>query len=119
MTIDDLAGRFRLVEPTRTGGMATVWRATDLATGADVAVKVLSETTSDETVARFDREARLLAAMDHDAIVRYVAHGRTRSGRLNTLATVDFDTLAAAATSSSVTGDFMNRTLAHNCTGAK
>ncbi len=54
-----------------TGGMATVWRATDDVLGRDVAVKVLnSEFEADASfVARFRREARNVAALRNSRIV--------------------------------------------------
>src|SRR5262245_48114411 len=59
--------------------MGTVYRARDKATGAIVALKVLQG--DDESDAdRFQREAEVLARLDHPAIVRYVAHGKTESG---------------------------------------
>jgi hypothetical protein len=58
--------------------MGVVYRAEDTTTGARVAVKVIR---SDPRAAlRFGREARLLARLDHPAIVRYVAHGATPEG---------------------------------------
>ncbi|MCM2315571.1 MAG: serine/threonine protein kinase, partial [Thermoanaerobaculia bacterium] len=52
------------------GGMGEVWRATDTKLGRDVAIKVLPEefTRDGERLARFEREARLLASLDHSNI---------------------------------------------------
>jgi eukaryotic-like serine/threonine-protein kinase len=49
------------------GGMGEVWRASDNNLGRDVAIKVLpDEFTKDaERLARFEREARVLASLDH------------------------------------------------------
>ncbi len=49
------------------GGMGEVWRATDSNLGRDVAIKVLPEefTKDAERLARFEREARVLASLDH------------------------------------------------------
>ncbi len=66
-----LDDRFELGPATGTGGMATVYRARDRRTGATVAVKMLYQDAGNE----HDREARILAKLDHPAIVRYVAHG--------------------------------------------
>jgi Tol biopolymer transport system component len=49
------------------GGMGEVYRATDTKLGRDVAIKVLPHDWSDdpERIARFDREARTLARLQH------------------------------------------------------
>src|SRR4051812_5577158 len=74
--VDTLASRFELGDRRGTGGMGAIYRARDLLTGQTVAIKVLREERLLE-VDRFAHEAELLASLDHDAIVRYVSHGRT------------------------------------------
>ncbi|MBO0834774.1 MAG: serine/threonine protein kinase [Actinobacteria bacterium] len=66
-----LGGRYALGEVLGTGGMATVWRATDEVLGRDVAVKVLSPqyAADAEFVARFEREARHAARLSHPRLV--------------------------------------------------
>ena len=76
---DELAGRFRVIAVAREGGMARIYRGRDLVGGVDVAIKVLTSVGAD-VAARFDREARLLATLDHPAIVRHVAHGHAPGG---------------------------------------
>ncbi|WP_428267146.1 protein kinase domain-containing protein [Haliangium sp.] len=65
-------GRYRIVQELGAGGMATVWRARDLELRREVALKVLFPHLSRrrEVVARFHREARAAAALDHGNIVR-------------------------------------------------
>jgi serine/threonine-protein kinase len=67
-----LAGRYALLEQVGEGGMSVVWRARDDTLERDVAVKLLrSFVASDpELRARFGREARTLAALSNDHIVR-------------------------------------------------
>ena len=50
--------------------MGAVWRATDTALGRDVAIKLLPRIFSEtpERLARFEREARVLAALNHPNI---------------------------------------------------
>jgi tetratricopeptide (TPR) repeat protein len=72
-------GRFRIDRLAGTGGMASVYSASDTVTGRIVAIKVLTDALDDE--ARFAGEARILAALDHPNVVRYVAHGETAEGR--------------------------------------
>ncbi|MEZ4307591.1 MAG: protein kinase [Polyangiaceae bacterium] len=76
-----LGGRFVLGPVAGSGGMGVVHRATDEETGWDVAVKLLHP-TGDAGRARFEREAEVLASLEHEAIVGYVAHGATPEGRL-------------------------------------
>jgi len=72
---DVIGGRFALLSPVGSGGMGTVFRATDRSTGEPVAVKVLRAVDATQT-RRFEREAELLRDLVHPGIVRYVAHGR-------------------------------------------
>src|SRR5687767_1103846 len=69
-----VGGRFELQEPVGTGGMGVVWRARDRWDGATVAVKLLHQ-DGEQDEQRFEREAHILAELDHPGIVRYVAHG--------------------------------------------
>ena len=68
---DSLAARYRLDALIGSGGFATVFRARDLRLERDVAVKVLlaNHATDPVTAARFDREARVLAAVGHPNVV--------------------------------------------------
>ena len=60
-TVSDLLGR---------GGMGEVWRARDPSLDRDVAIKVLPEVFAkdEERLARFEREAKLLAQLQHSNI---------------------------------------------------
>jgi tetratricopeptide (TPR) repeat protein len=72
-----VADRFVIEARAGAGGMATVYRAHDRASGTIVALKLLGELAERE---RFVREAEMLAHLDHPSIVRYVAHGELESG---------------------------------------
>jgi serine/threonine protein kinase len=65
-------GRYRLDAVIGRGGMAIVWRATDLQLERDVAIKVISDVLAGDPsfVARFEREARLAAALNHPNLVK-------------------------------------------------
>ena len=67
-----LADRYRLLAKVGEGGMGVVWHAHDTKLGRDVAVKLLRPfvAADPEQKRRFDREARTLAALANDHIVR-------------------------------------------------
>ncbi|MEV5486974.1 protein kinase [Streptomyces bobili] len=88
-----VGGRYRLAEPIGKGGMAQVWRATDLATGRYVAVKFLRPDSEDlqqldthERLAeltmlraRFRREGILLGRLHHPGIPELYDQGSHQS----------------------------------------
>jgi Tol biopolymer transport system component len=61
---------YRVVEKIGEGGMGAVWKATDSTLDRDVAIKVLpADFASDaERLARFEREAKVLASLNHPHI---------------------------------------------------
>ena len=70
MTGDDLlAGRYRTLRLIGTGGMARVFLAEDQRLGRQVAVKRLHAHSPEDIARRFQREARLGAALNHPNLV--------------------------------------------------
>jgi len=63
-------GSYEIVSPLGSGGMGEVYRARDAKLGRDVALKVLPETfaATGERRARFEREAAILASLNHPNI---------------------------------------------------
>lgn len=63
-------GQYHIVEELGSGGMSVVYRATDKKLGRDVALKVLApeRSVSDKDKARFLKEARAAAALNHPNI---------------------------------------------------
>lgn len=71
-----LAGRYRLDRRVGSGGTSTVWRAHDLTLDRPVAVKALLDGGVEEALAgRFEREASILARLDHPNVVPVLASG--------------------------------------------
>ena len=64
-------GSYEVLSPLGAGGMGEVYRAHDFRLGRDVAIKLLPEAlaSSPERLARFQREARTVAALNHPNIV--------------------------------------------------
>lgn len=67
----DVLGGYEIVEQLGAGGMATVYRAYQPRLDRYVAIKVMHQTLSAEEnfLARFQREARIIARLDHPHIV--------------------------------------------------
>lgn len=75
---DMIAGKYRLDERLGVGGMAEVWSATNAFTDRQVAIKLLRPTMlTAETLARFFREARVSARVNHPNIVEVIDVGAT------------------------------------------
>ena len=65
-------GQYEIVGPLGAGGMGEVYRARDKRLGRDVALKILPEAfaSDPERLARFEREARTLASLNHPHIAQ-------------------------------------------------
>jgi Tol biopolymer transport system component len=78
-------GSYEVVEQIGAGGMGEVYRARDSKLGRDVAIKVLPANFANdpERLARFEREARMLAALNHPNIA--TIYGLEQSGGMSCL----------------------------------
>jgi Tol biopolymer transport system component len=78
-------GQYEILSPLGAGGMGEVYRARDTKLGRDVALKVLPETVSNDPqrMARFEREAQVLASLNHPNIA--TIHGLEESGSTRAL----------------------------------
>jgi len=97
MTERILANRYRLIEKIGMGGMAIVYRAVDLRTGHNVAVKVLRPEYNEdrEFISRFQREAEAASKMTHHNIVNLLDVGMDGENRYLVMEYVQGKTLKA------------------------
>ena len=89
-------GSYEIVAAIGTGGMGEVYRARDLKLGRDVAIKVLpaSVTNDSDRLARFSREAQVLAALNHPNIASIYHVEETPNGSALVMELVEGETLA-------------------------
>jgi len=73
-------GPYEILSAIGAGGMGEVYRARDSKLGRDVAIKVLPEAFARDAdrMARFQREAKVLASLNHPDIA--TIHGLDESG---------------------------------------
>lgn len=74
-TGQSFASDYELLRPLGTGGMGEVWLARERPLGRDVALKAMRESDGPARSARFAREARALAALDHPSILPVLRAG--------------------------------------------
>ena len=73
-----MLGQYRLKELIGVGGMAAVYRARQESMDRDVAIKIMATqlASNEEFVARFEREARVIARLQHPHILPVIDFGR-------------------------------------------
>jgi len=98
--MSDLIGRtlghYRIVEQIGEGGMGEVYRAHDERLDRDVAIKVLPEEVAGDPhrLARFEREAKLLASLNHPNIATLHGLEEDEGQRFLVMELVEGETLA-------------------------
>lgn len=88
-------GVYEILGPLGAGGMGEVYRARDTRLGREVAIKILPDTLSGDPdrIARFEREARLLASVNHPGIAAIYGAEESDSLRYLVLELVPGETL--------------------------
>jgi eukaryotic-like serine/threonine-protein kinase len=89
-------GHYQIETMVGAGGMGVVYQARDTRLGRSVAVKVLPEAFAQdpERVARFEREAKLLASLNHPNIASLYGLEQSDGQHFLVMELVDGDTLA-------------------------
>ena len=89
-------GAYEIVTPLGAGGMGEVDRARDSKLGRDVALKILLDSVAQDSdrVARFKREAQVLAALNHPHIAAIYGFDEAGATRFLVLELVEGETLA-------------------------
>jgi Flp pilus assembly protein TadD/TolB-like protein/predicted Ser/Thr protein kinase len=89
-------GSYEILDLLGAGGMGEVYRARDLKLGREVAIKVLPEefARQEDRVSRFQREARMLAAVNHAAIAAIYGAEEDGDTRYIVMELVEGETLA-------------------------
>src|SRR5271167_3277926 len=99
LTSGTRVGSYEILAAIGAGGMGEVYRARDAKLGRDVAIKVLPEAfaRNPERMARFEREAKVLASLNHPNIASI--YGLEDSGSTHALVMelVEGPTLAGAS----------------------
>src|SRR5689334_21918982 len=78
LTAGTRLGAYQVLAPLGAGGMGEVYRAMDTRLAREVALKVISPRLMDDpnALARFEREARTVAALSHPNVVALYDVGR-------------------------------------------
>ncbi|HEY7935353.1 MAG TPA: protein kinase [Solirubrobacteraceae bacterium] len=82
----ELADRYVIQAPISSGAMGAVYRARDMSSGAEVAIKHVHNTSHAE---RFDVEARLLSLLRHPRVVEVLDHFSDERGQYLVMELVD------------------------------
>ncbi len=89
-------GQYEIVSSLGAGGMGEVYRAKDLELGREVAIKLLLEEVSQdpERMARFEREARVLASLNHSNVATLYGFEKEGDTSFLVMELVEGETLA-------------------------
>ena len=87
---------YTLAKKIGEGGMGVVWRATDTTLNRDVAIKILPEgfAAEGERIGRFEREAKLLASLNHPNIAGIYGIHQTEGHYFLSMELIDGEDLA-------------------------
>jgi len=89
-------GVYEVTAPIGEGGMGQVWRATDTTLGRQVAIKILPDAfaSDPERLARFEREAKTLASLNHPHIAAIYGFEKSSSSHALVMELVEGEDLS-------------------------
>jgi eukaryotic-like serine/threonine-protein kinase len=95
LSVGDKLGPYEIVAPIGAGGMGEVYRARDTKLGREVAIKVLPAAFAQhpERLARFEREAKVLASLNDPNIAQIYGLEESGAGRALVMELVQGETL--------------------------
>jgi len=90
-------GPYKIAAPLGAGGMGEVYRASDSRLERDVAIKVLPPRFAEDgaRLARFEREAKLVAALSHPNILAIHDYGTEQGHTFAVMELLEGETLRA------------------------
>src|SRR6516162_6419097 len=96
LNVGSRLGPYEVLLPLGAGGMGEVYRARDTKLGRDVAMKVLPEALAQdpERIARFEREAKVLASLNHGSIASLYGLEESEGRHFLVMELVEGETLA-------------------------
>jgi eukaryotic-like serine/threonine-protein kinase len=95
LSVGDKLGPYQVLAPIGKGGMGEVYRAKDTKLDREVAIKVLPSALAQdpERLARFEREAKVLASLNHPNIAQIYGIEESSTGRALVMELVPGETL--------------------------
>src|ERR1019366_280295 len=95
LSIGDKLGPYEILAPLGAGGMGEVYRAKDTKLEREVAIKVMPALLArdPERLARFEREAKVLASLNHPNIAQIYGVEESSAGRALVMELVPGQTL--------------------------
>src|ERR1700719_3850093 len=95
LSAGDQLGPYEILAPLGAGGMGEVYRARDTKLDREVAIKILPDAVAQdpERLARFEREAKVLASLNHPNIAQIYGIEESSPGRALVMELVPGETL--------------------------
>ena len=108
---------YRLIEQIGEGGMGVVWKALDTSLDREIAIKFLPDEVAADSlrIARFEREAKLLASLNHPNVASVYSVHEHDGTRFLAMELVPGEDLAERAEGSSGQCVMTTKSLSNTC----